>query len=323
MIDALNRNTSWNAMPIEPRSTGTGMSAVSIPSIRISPPVGAMNRGSSLTVVLLPAPLGPTIATRSPDRIARSTPRITSVPGSNPKRTLRNSIEPDCSTTPEPSAHDSATPRSCTGSSSISKTRAMLAVALDACAMSLMMHRTAGYSIITNPKNIMNSPPCIRPFITSNAPYAISRIVPIPTSRSAVTFWKKWNRCERIWLSRLRSIARLKISLSRRSPEKPLTTSIPRNFSTRLPYASDRFSCASEWLRRIGTRKYRLVRYCSGRIASAATARRMFSRHSTTTSTCTLIRFSIRIGNLSWMKFWILYVSSITRAPTRPGWFVV
>ena len=71
-----NRTLSWNTTAIWERSESRVTLAMSTPSIVTLPRCGSWKRSSRLSSVLLPAPLGPTMATRVPAGIARSSPSI-------------------------------------------------------------------------------------------------------------------------------------------------------------------------------------------------------------------------------------------------------
>ena len=61
-----NRNGSCGTMPMLPRSTPSGRSRTSMPSMNTVPGGGSYSRGSRLTSVDLPLPVGPTIASVVP-----------------------------------------------------------------------------------------------------------------------------------------------------------------------------------------------------------------------------------------------------------------
>ncbi len=61
-----NRNGSCGTKPIAPRSSRSGMSRTSLPSMNTVPRGGLCRRGSRFTRVDLPDPVPPTIATVSP-----------------------------------------------------------------------------------------------------------------------------------------------------------------------------------------------------------------------------------------------------------------
>ncbi len=74
-----NSAGSWNTTPTWERSCGSGTSVTSLPSTRSWPPVRWYSPSSRLVRVVLPTPLSPTNATRSPLRTSKLSPRSTSV----------------------------------------------------------------------------------------------------------------------------------------------------------------------------------------------------------------------------------------------------
>ena len=74
-----NRNVSCGTMPIARRSDASESCRTSWPSISTWPEVASKRRGIRWTRELLPAPVGPTIATVLPAGIARVMPRSTGV----------------------------------------------------------------------------------------------------------------------------------------------------------------------------------------------------------------------------------------------------
>src|SRR4029453_18358469 len=73
------RKNCWNTKPIRPArsadSSRSDSAETSCPSIRTVPALGRSSVPSRFSTVDLPEPDGPTIATRSPYRMDRQTPR--------------------------------------------------------------------------------------------------------------------------------------------------------------------------------------------------------------------------------------------------------
>ena len=76
-----NSTVSWVTRPIWPRRSRSRMSPSGMPSSRIVPPVGSAKRGTRLASVLLPQPLGPTMAIVSPKGMRRLMSSSTGWPG--------------------------------------------------------------------------------------------------------------------------------------------------------------------------------------------------------------------------------------------------
>ncbi len=66
-------------MPIRTSSSGVTVLASGTPATRTVPAVGAICPEASLSVVVLPAPLGPSRATTDPRGTVKDTPRSTSM----------------------------------------------------------------------------------------------------------------------------------------------------------------------------------------------------------------------------------------------------
>ena len=70
-MERLKRPASWNTTAMLPRSEPSVTSATSWPSTRMRPWSGERSRCSRASVVVLPAPVGPTSATVSPAAASR------------------------------------------------------------------------------------------------------------------------------------------------------------------------------------------------------------------------------------------------------------
>ena len=107
-----NRYGCWGTQAIWRRQAARSNAEISVPGTPggpalIRPPVGAANRSSSASSELLPAPLGPVTATRSPGRIVRDTrsSAARSRPGyisDAPLRTIRSRRRSACAGGPDP-----------------------------------------------------------------------------------------------------------------------------------------------------------------------------------------------------------------------------
>ena len=88
------RKTSWLTRPITPRSSVNDSSRTSVPSTVTRPRRRVVEPSSSLTIVLLPAPVRPTTACVSPAGTSMSRPRSTSDPDEYAKRTSSKRTAP-------------------------------------------------------------------------------------------------------------------------------------------------------------------------------------------------------------------------------------
>mmetsp|Transcript_14016 Transcript_14016/g.47319 ORF Transcript_14016/g.47319 Transcript_14016/m.47319 type:complete len:336 (+) Transcript_14016:336-1343(+) len=78
-IEPLKRVGLCGTMASAPRSSSSPRAWVSTPSMRMLPPQGSTTRNSAAVRELLPAPVRPTMPTRSPGRASKHTPRSTTL----------------------------------------------------------------------------------------------------------------------------------------------------------------------------------------------------------------------------------------------------